>query len=106
MFSKMPPRFTSSSAFPARASAAAPPGRTSAVPPGAWSSSTVVLSPFFFFVMNAVGAHASSAPPHHRRSVFPLTPLAKRCAKGVVAAPTTPMATAAGMSVTFASVYA
>ena len=105
----MPPRATSSSALPASASAAAPPGRTSAVPPGAWSPSTVVSvrwSPSFFFFMNAVGAHASSAPPHHRRSVFPETLRASLWPMGVVHAPTAPMANAAGMSVTLFCVYA
>mmetsp|Transcript_13553 Transcript_13553/g.37134 ORF Transcript_13553/g.37134 Transcript_13553/m.37134 type:complete len:200 (-) Transcript_13553:48-647(-) len=56
--------------------------------------------------MNAVGAHARSATPHHIRSVFPLTPFAIIWPNGVVAAPTAPVATAAGMSVTLFCMYA
>ena len=56
--------------------------------------------------MNAVGAHARSATPHHIRSVFPLTPFAIIWPNGVLAAPTAPVATAAGMSVTLFCMYA
>mmetsp|Transcript_7154 Transcript_7154/g.29578 ORF Transcript_7154/g.29578 Transcript_7154/m.29578 type:complete len:276 (+) Transcript_7154:600-1427(+) len=103
-YERMPPLATSSSAFPASASAAAPPARVSAMSPGMWSASWV--DSCFSFVMNAVGAHARSATPHQALSVFPLTPLAIIWPSGVVAAPTAPVATAAGMSVTLFWVYA
>ena len=47
-----------------------------------------------------------SGPPPTLRSVFPEIRLAIICPNGVVAAPTTPIAIAAGMSVTLFDAYA